>query len=42
MTLSNKQLIAVVEDDFYYIIALTAACILAFDLGLVIGWLMTL
>ena len=30
----------VIEDDLYYTVAVLLVCVAAFDLGLLIGWLM--
>lgn len=30
---------SIVEDHLYYTLALAGICVLAFDLGLVIGWI---
>jgi hypothetical protein len=32
----------IAENDLYYVLALAGICVVAFDLGLLIGWLMVL
>jgi hypothetical protein len=37
-----NMLYKIVENDLYYVLSLAGICVAAFDLGLLIGWLMLL